>query len=220
MLLIFTIVLAVSQTLSATVPIARDWVDHITWVSTLLLVIAGFLAIWVARRTLDGIEKQVEIMLRQTRATEIAADAAKRSADIAEKAMRLLESADVLMGAAGLDTSPDVHRSSEAYFEFMNFGRTRARNVVLEVTLRADGMEDVENKPPKFTLGAGASQKVQFPPFASLMPEDVLRGIREEQITLTYYAKVTFDDIFGDSHSIEYTGKLSVSKGQFTLIQE
>lgn len=66
------------------VPITRDWVDHISWVSTLLLVVAGFRAIYVARQTLKVIARQALSMRRQTTIMRNSVAAAERSASAAK----------------------------------------------------------------------------------------------------------------------------------------
>ena len=75
-------------------------------------------------------------MQRQAAATETAANAAKKSAEVAEMALRLGERADVLLNAVALTNDPEVLSSNipinphcRVNMEFKNFGRTRAQNV-------------------------------------------------------------------------------------------
>jgi hypothetical protein len=92
--------------------------------------------------------KQMNFMQRQAAATETAANAAKKSAEVSEMALRLGERADVLLNAVSLTNDPEVLSSNIAInphcrvnMEFKNFGRTRAQNVRCLIGLISPGFQ-------------------------------------------------------------------------------
>lgn len=66
------------------VSVTKDWTDRAYWVFSGLLVIVGGLQAWLLYGTLRAINRQADIMQRQTVATETAAIAAKANAEAAK----------------------------------------------------------------------------------------------------------------------------------------
>src|SRR5215472_10011280 len=87
-----------------------------------LLFVVGATGVYFAWRTLRSLEIQ-------TSALNTTAEAAKKSADVAEQALRISQRADVLLNAA-LFRHGNVLNGKDAFveIEFKNFGTTRARN--------------------------------------------------------------------------------------------
>ncbi len=201
------------------------------WILVVAAVItAGFIG-WqaletrhAARATADSvgaIKEQAGIMERQTKATETAANAAQKSAEIAEMALKLADRADVLLESAGLTHHPNsgsvLTGYSSALFRFKNFGRTRAVNVKFAVSL---SVSETHSSPPPIepvVLGADAHQTVRFPQFREWMTEKTFTGISKGEIPLTFQSRVTYEDIFGDSHIAENGGTYMPENDRFRL---
>jgi hypothetical protein len=146
------------------------------WLEGIALVAIFFLELKEYRR--QGRDKkeqheewvaQMAIMQSQVDASKIAANAARKSAEVAEMALKLAERADVLLNAASLTLvdSAGIPRTavnpySRVTLEFKNFGRTRAQNVRCLIGLIIPGVP--ESVPPQepFILGPGGTQSVTF----------------------------------------------------------
>jgi hypothetical protein len=185
------------------VSISRDWADWILWVFNGLLVIAGFLGIRVAYKTLG-------IIKRQTDATEKAAKAAWKSAEVSERALETAERADVLLESAGFILSPttqvfDGH--TRVVLRFKNFGRTRAREVSFRVRLI---IPDVPDKYvpglPRMVLGAGQSQSVSFEPFIAFLNKPTFDGIAKGDITMRFESWTVYADAFDSFYTTRDVG--------------
>jgi hypothetical protein len=168
--------------------------------------------------------KQMNFMQRQAAATETAANAAKKSAEVAEMALRLGERADVLLNAVALTMDPEVLSTNIAInphcrvnMEFKNFGRTRAQNVRCLIGLIIPGVP--ETVPPRepFILGPGATQLLTFESFARTVTQKTYEDIAHGVIDLKFAGTVTYEDIFGESHTITCTGLLDPKTGRFLL---
>jgi hypothetical protein len=166
----------------------------------------------------------MSLMQRQAAATETAANAAKKSAEVAEMALKLGERADVLLNAVALTMDPTVLSTNSAIniysrvnMEFKNFGRTRAQNVRCLIGLIIPGVP--ETVPPRepFILGPGATQLLTFEQFSATMTQKTYQDIAGGVIDLKFAGTVTYEDIFGESHSITCRGLLDPKTGRFLL---
>jgi hypothetical protein len=168
--------------------------------------------------------KQMEIMQRQAAGTETAANAAKKSAEVAEMALKLAERGDVLLNAVSLTMDPTVvstntaiHPYSRVSMEFKNFGRTRAQNVRCLIGLVIPGVP--ETVPPRepFILGPGATQLLTFETFKATLTQKTYEDIASGVIDLKFAGTVSYEDIFGESHTITCRGLLDPKTGRFLL---
>ena len=127
------------------VSVTRDWVDRGVWIFSGLLVVVGFLQVWLLWRTLGAIKRQADSMdtqsteTKESNSTAIAiakksADAAKESADAAKT------SADIAAGISiptlvvdEFGTGDVGAAGAEAFFQYpkikitvKNYGQTPA----------------------------------------------------------------------------------------------
>jgi hypothetical protein len=168
---------------------------------------------------------QMAIMQSQADATETAANAAKKSAEVAEMALKLAERADVLLNAASLTVDPTavstddgpVNPYSRVSLELKNFGRTRAQNVVCRIGLVIPGVPESVPPPEPFILGPGAKQAVLFETFKATLTKKTYEDIASGAIDLKIAGTVTYEDIFGESHSTTYRGLLDPKTGRFLM---
>ena len=98
----------------------------------------------------------LKALLRQTSATEVAADAAKKGAEVAEMALRLAERAEVLLDASVLDFGKLLNGTEcRVILQFKNFGRTRAKEVKVTLHLAIEGIPPTDcGAIPSITMGA------------------------------------------------------------------
>jgi hypothetical protein len=187
-----------------------DFYSPVFWLQ-LALALIGVGGLVAALKTLNNLE-------RQTIATEIAANAAKKSADTAEAAMRLTERADILLDSAGL--SVQTLMDADVILRFKNFGRTRALAVRFNVTLLVN---DIPQADPAelgpMLLGAGDEQTaVVFP--LRMLPDNVRGQVFRAQTPMTFAGQVTYQDVFGVTHRTECTGRFLIRNGQPGFIVE
>jgi hypothetical protein len=170
--------------------------------------------------------EQMKIMSRNAVAAETAANAAKRSAEVAEMALKVVERADVMLDAVSLTmrTAQALHTNvplspySRVSMELRNFGRTRADNVRCNINLIIPGVEQSERVPPDpFVIGPGASQTVMFRTFKESLTEKTYKDIESGAIDLKFAGTVSYEDIFGESHSVTCKGLLDPHTGNFFL---
>jgi len=163
-------------------------------------------------------------MQKQALASETAANAAKKSAEVAEMALKLAERADVLLNAVSLTVDPTVvstdgpiNPHSRVSLELKNFGRTRAQNVACRIGLVIPGVP--ESVPPRelFILGPGAAQLVLFQTFKETLTKKTYEDIASGGIDLKIAGTVTYEDIFGESHTIACKGVLDPRTGHFIM---
>jgi hypothetical protein len=164
------------------------------------LVIVGIVAAWIALGTLGDLKKQ-------TAATRISADAAKKSAEIAEASLKLVERADVLLDGASLHGEMLDGKDSRVVLQFKNFGRTKAIEVRLKLNLIIEGVPETDctNIPP-ISMGAGETKDVSSPRFVEFLTEQTARKIFTGQTGLSFEGEAQYQDMFGGSHRSHYTG--------------
>ena len=167
---------------------------------------------------------QMEIMQNQARATETAANAANRSAEIAEMALKLAERADVLLNAvslttnvAGVPTNRPINPYGAVTMEFKNFGRTRAENVRCDIGLVIPGVPKSVPQREPFILGPGATQCLTFQTFKETLTQETFEQIANGTINLRFAGNVSYDDVFGESHSYVCRGILNPETGTFIV---
>jgi hypothetical protein len=156
-------------------------------------------------------------MERQTIATEKAAGAAKKGADISESAMKIVEAADILIQSTGLVPAGPIAPDSHIAIVFKNFGRTRAENVRSYIAIVIPGVPNSELSPDTFSIGPNGTQLVGFLKFSRFLNQETFRKIESGAIPLKFAGKVTYDDRFGESHVLECKGVLDPKTGTFVL---
>lgn len=145
------------------------------------LVIVGIVAAWIALGTLGDLKKQ-------TAATRISADAAKKSAEIAEASLKLVERADVLLNAAYLIHSQVLsdQQNSRVILQFKNFGRTKAVEVKLKLNLIIEKVPETDcTEVPPIAMGAGETKDISSLRFVEFLTEQTAQGIFTGKIGLT-----------------------------------
>lgn len=141
------------------------------------------------------------VLIFQTRATRIAAYAAKKTADTTERALQISERADVLLDQAGFNTGSKILPESRIILTYRNFGRTRAKNVLFEIRLSIPGVPDYPGDPlPEMTIGANNTQTVSFHSFKQYLNEKTFNDVCSGRIEMKCTAQVTYRDIFDATH--------------------
>jgi hypothetical protein len=165
------------------------------------LVIVGVVTAWIALGTLSDLKKQ-------TAATKIAAEAAKKSSEIAEVSLKLVERADVLLDSVALVHGKVLSgKDSRVVLQFRNFGHTQAAKVRLKLNLIVEGVPDTDSTSiPVVSIGAGDIQTVSSQRFVQFLTETTAQQIFSATIALTFEGEAVYEDIFGSPHRSYYTG--------------
>lgn len=136
--------------------------------------------------TLAYVGVNIAILLslrREIRLTGIAASAASKSADIAERALKLSERADVLLDAASIVNPgrPRIDEYSYVLLVFKNFGRTRAKNVIFDFHIITPDTHG-PLQPPKqaTTMGAGDTVNIRFQTFKEILTQETFARVMSE----------------------------------------
>jgi hypothetical protein len=187
-------------------------------ISTRLLAVFTFLLVVVAVLqwlTMRGHERALTLMaknmrrglrisIRQTRITNIAALAAKKSAEVSEKALKLTQRADLLLDASSIvgpsGKFPGVVASSCVVTNFKNYGPTRADNVVFKVNLDIPGVPNAEQSLGPGVLGAGDIQAIRFASFGDFLSGATMSDINTGKCVMRIKGIVTYSDVFGEPH--------------------
>jgi len=180
-----------------------------------LLFVVGTTGIYFAWRTLRGLEIQ-------TSALKTTAEAAKKSADVAEQALRISERADVLLNTAMFHHG-NVLNGVDAFveIEFKNFGPTRARNVQLSLNLVIEEVPSTDSTHiPPITLGAGDTRRINSDFFVKFLTEQTSSSIFQGKLPLRFEAHASYEDVFGQKHTTHSTGLWIPAKGTFLIERE
>src|SRR5438309_2687236 len=132
--------------------------------------------VFVSFLSFRAIKRQADIAGRQAKSAEVAACAAKKSAEVAEHALKISQRADVLLNRVSLlnpfDATGIVPKTT-VKMEFKNCGKTRAEKVVFHVKLTTPDLNDAEIPAIEpITMGAGETQVVGFPYFGQCFTRD------------------------------------------------
>jgi|SRR5208282_4261606 hypothetical protein len=186
------------------------WTDPF-W-SNWALVIVGIVTAWIALGTLKDIKQQ-------TSTATISADAAKKSAEMAEASLKLGERADVLLDAASLVYGQDLSgKDARVVVQFKNFGRTKAVNVRLKLNLVTEGIPETDHTNiPTISMGAGEVKEISSQKFVQFMTEVMARKIFAAETSLSFEGEACYQDIFGTPHRSYYTGTWNVGTNRFHI---
>jgi hypothetical protein len=147
-----------------------------------------------------------------------AANAAKRSAEFAELAVKTSERADVLLDAAGLSTGRDLSPQSRVQLIFKNYGRTRANDVRFDLRVTIPDTPDGSTLPlPPTPIGAGGRQTVTFQMFTEWVSKESFEGIRLGTIAMRFTGTVQYFDMFGERHITRCSGTFHHKAGAFMV---
>jgi hypothetical protein len=162
------------------------------------------------------------LLYRQTSATKIAAYAAKKSADIAEMAVKLSERADVLLQGAVLETGQAVSGGdSRVVVRFKNFGHTRASNVALSLNILIEGVPDSDSgRIPPITMGAGDEQTVSSGRFTEFLTFETARNVLSGKLPLHFETQALYQDVFGAAHRTFCAGRFEPRTGGFEITRQ
>jgi hypothetical protein len=161
----------------------------------------------------------------QARAAKQSADDARIATQFTRNTVRDSERADVLLEQASLIASPtgNIDEYSSVRLRFRNFGRTRAKDVIVEARMifEQNNTQTQANK-IKFgavTLGPRQAKSVDLQrlneAFMVGIPTKVLQGAG----TLRYYATVSYEDVFGSTYCPQFIGTYNLRTGTFSIDQ-
>jgi hypothetical protein len=196
-----------------------------TWSNWALFIAAGIAAL-IALRTLSAIQEQARIARIGLGATRMAAVAAKKSADVAELALKSAERADVLLDSVGLidevdyDISTPQGYGTQVALAFANLGRTRANDAMFEARLEIPGVPITEQKLGPVVVGPGAKQAIKFNPFGTFLTQETGQGILNGTISMRFRAEVTYTDMFNESHASKHLGVFNAKTRTFFIEPE
>jgi hypothetical protein len=186
------------------------WTDPF-W-SNWALVVVGIITAWVALGTLRDLKKQ-------TAATGISAEAAKKSAEIAEASLKIVERADILLDAASLVYGQiPGGKDARVILQYKNFGRTKAVEVRLRLNLIIKGIPESDHtKIPTIVMGAGETKEASSQRFVEFMTEDTAQEIFSGKTGLSFEGGASYEDIFGNPHHCFYTGTWDKGTNMFHI---
>jgi hypothetical protein len=192
---------------------AEGWRDAFvpsTWVNWVLAFV-GFIGAGIAIGTLY-------VLIKQTKATKLAADAAKKSADVADTALKLLERADILLNASSIDSQQMSGTDTRVVLQFKNFGRSRARNVRLKLNLIIKGVSTTDNSNiVPITMGASETQNIASDRFGDFLNGPLTREVLSGQRPLQFEGEASYIDVFDAPHRSYYAGTYDWRVGRFNI---
>lgn len=173
------------------------------WISNVLLFIVSLLQIYLLFRTL--------------RATEIAANAAKKSSDLAETTMKIIDAPDLSLNNVGLVPSGAITPDSHVALIVKNFGGSRAKNARSLVKLIIPEAPESEFSPETFSVGRGGTQTIRFLTFKETLNRETFDKIVRGEISVRFSGDITYEDVFGQTYTLNCRGILDVKTGTFAL---
>jgi hypothetical protein len=176
------------------------------------LVIVGIVTAWIALGTLKDIKQQ-------TSTATISAEAAKKSAEMAEASLKLGERADVLLDGVSLVYGQDLGgKDTRVVVQFKNFGRTKAVNVRLKLNLVTEGIPETDQTNiPTISMGAGEIKEISSQRFVQFMTEIMAQKIFAAETPLSFEGEACYQDIFGTPHRSYYAGTWNKGTNRFHI---
>jgi hypothetical protein len=148
-----------------------------------------------------------------------AANAAKKSAEVAERTLRLL-AAEVYVDAASLIPVGPITPQSYVGIKLRNSGSTRAEQVRSYIKMTISGLPDSEYSNKTFSIAKDADQLVRFVEFYKFMDLQTFEQIRRGAVPVKISGTVTYLDVFGELHTFElHEGILDPRTGVFNIGQ-
>lgn len=185
---------------------------------TLLVIFTGLLVL-VGTLQAIAIFRQEKWMRSNVAVARLAAEAAKKSADVAESSLHLAERADVLLEGASFEHGRVMDmRDSKVVLRFKNFGRTKAKNVKLTLNLIVEGVPPTDStQTPSVTIGAGDTCPISSQRFVEFMSQETAQGIFLGKTPLRFEASAVYQDIFDEHHRSCYSGTLDRATDVFRV---
>lgn len=176
-----------------------------------LLFFIGAFGIYTALRTLKDLE-------RQTANFRAVAEAAKKSADVAEQALQISQRADVLLIGATVRRGEVLNvRDWSIEVEFKNFGLTRANNVRLSLDLFIEGAVFPPTTLPPITMGAGDNKILTFNRVSAILSDSIAGKVFRAELPFRFEGKAVYEDVFGKTHATKSSGTMLPHSGSFTI---
>jgi hypothetical protein len=173
------------------------------WISNVLLFIVSLLQIYLLFRTL--------------KATEIAANAAKKSSDLAETTMKVIEAPGLFLDNVGLVPPGAITPDSHVAMLVKNFGGSRAKNVRSFVKLIIPEVPECELSPETFAIGRGGTQIIRFLAFKDTLNRETFDKVVRGEISVRFSGDITYEDVFGERYMLNCRGVLDAKTGTFAL---
>jgi hypothetical protein len=183
---------------------AKPFLTHAEWVMAsltlayVIISLGGFIAI-----------------KRQAKIAELAANAAKQSADIADSSaifskntLRACERADVLLESYPIE-SFQLENFGKLILTFKNFGRTRAKYVSFQIQMMLQDIRAIDSPAPNLppvVMGAGQTQVVTCRTFQELFTAREFTEIKNGQIALRFEAWINYTDVFEAHYTTRVVG--------------
>jgi hypothetical protein len=179
-------------------------------ICTALLVIVAAVGLILVLRTLRAVKAQTVLLRHSTVQARRAADAARQSATTAEKTLRLIQRADVLLESVA-PTFVGEHKQftgdSRIIFKFKNYGPTRASDVSFRVRLVIPSVPDKYATPlSSMVMGANQEQSVAFSRLKEFLTESIFDDITHGRITMQFESWLLYRDVFGASYETKDVG--------------
>lgn len=181
--------------------------------AVLLTLFNGALA-WIGWKQYHGMREQIAIAQTSANAAKDSADAANKAIVHAEKTTHLTQRAVVLLEdvvAVPHGDENDYHLlpNSILVFTLRNYGATVAYNVKLVGSVEfADETEKIMelNGDPSASMAPQSAHKwITYSLIAKLTPAEIAKAVMGNNI-LTYVIDVTYEDVFGKPHKYRDVG--------------
>jgi hypothetical protein len=180
-----------------------------------------------ASRTLEAIQRQADTMERQStvlersvRAAETNAEAAVLAANTAKRALEISERADILVNRVVISSGGLISLDTAITVWIKNSGRTRAQGVTAtcRCTIHPEEPHQTPTARIPMALGAGESTDVPFVPKGQWFTPEIVDKINKGESLLSFYAEISYNDVFGAPHHAHAHGHYMPRHGTFTII--
>lgn len=202
----------------ADTPKKNDWPQTVKEINdTLLVIFTGVLAYvgYLQWKTLRNHEKW---MKRNVAIAKQTADAAKKSADVADLALRSAERAEITLESCGVLGELMNGADCRVILEFKNSGRTAAQYVRLALNVVAEGVPETSNENiPSITIGAGMTANISSQQFGDFLTKDMAIAVLTGRNPLRFIGEVAYKDVFGYSHTFKTAGTYDLRSRHFHI---
>ena len=194
------------------VSVRRDWADWGVWIFSGLLVVVGFLQVWLLFGTLGAIKRQADLMEKQTGILEKSVVVAEASADAAYTSAQVAMGTAIPtlvvdefgladMGAASLEAKL---QSPKIRIVVKNYGQTPAFLKAWSLILTCEDLP----KTPVYGSPHALEKSVVLPGKSLVLPVEAVfprhffsakdvEAIAQQEKTLRVYGRVRYGDLFG-----------------------
>jgi hypothetical protein len=184
--------------------------DSLLVIFTGVLAYVGYLQWRTLREHGRWMKENVKIAEKAADAARKSADAAYDSSEFTRDTIKKSERAEVLLLLVRTVPKAGSFYESSLELTIKNFGRTRAVNVSGNFSF-ADDIPMVgakENIRKVHTiLGAGQKHKLIFDKFINIFDGQTFGRVVNNQQTMRFVGRFTYEDIFGEVHSAQCGGR-------------